>query len=247
MTFWDHLDELRGVLFRSVAVLMSLFVILFFFKSFIFDTVVLSPASGQSWLYRLLGVDLKLDLINIDVTAQFFIHMRVTFIAAFIVGFPFVVYQLWSFIVPALYDNEIRVMKRAFALGGGLFYSGVAMGYFIVIPLMLVFFNGYQVSDAVTNTFSLSSYISLFSGMVFTMGILFEFPSVLAVLSHFGVIDRGFLRKYRRHAIVVILILAAALTPSGDPFTMLVVALPLYALYEGSILICRPASSDIGR
>lgn len=239
MTFWDHLEELRGVLFRSVLVLFVLFMVLFFFKSFIFDTVVLGPSRDDFWLMRLLGVKLGLKLINIEVTAQFFIHMKVTFIAAFIVAFPYIVYQLWKFIAPALYDNEIRTIKRAFGLGAGLFYAGVAMGYFVVMPLVLIFFNGYQVSEAVANTFSLNSYISIFSGMVFMMGLLFEFPTVLAVLSQFGIIDRAFLRKYRRHAVVVILILAAVLTPTGDPFTMTVVALPLYALYEGSIFICK--------
>lgn len=239
MTFWDHLEELRGVLFRSVLVLFVLFMVLFFFKSFIFDTVVLGPSRDDFWLMRLLGVKLGLNLINIEVTAQFFIHMKVTFIAAFIVAFPYIVYQLWKFIAPALYDNEIRTIKRAFGLGAGLFYAGVAMGYFVVMPLVLIFFNGYQVSEAVVNTFSLNSYISIFSGMVFMMGLLFEFPTVLAVLSQFGLIDRAFLRKYRRHAVVVILILAAVLTPTGDPFTMTVVALPLYALYEGSIFICK--------
>lgn len=239
MTFWDHLEELRGVLFRSVLILFGLFVVLFFFKEFIFDSVVLWPASESFWLYRLLGMKMNINLINIEVTAQFFIHMKVTFIAAFVIGFPFIVYELWRFIAPALYDNEIHTMKRAFAFGGGLFYTGAAMGYFVVMPLVLLFFNGYQVSEAVVNTFSLGSYISIFSGMVLMMGLLFEFPTVLAVLSHFGIIDKSFLRKYRRHAIVVILILAALLTPTGDPFTMLVVALPLYGLYEGSILVCR--------
>ena len=108
------------------------------------------------------------------------------------------------------------------------------------MPVLLVFFNGYQVSGSVENTFALTSYISIFMAMVFVMGILFEFPSVLAVLSHFGVITRDTMRKSRRYAVVVILILSAILTPTGDPFTMLVVALPLYLLYEFSILICKP-------
>ena len=130
-------------------------------------------------------------------------------------------------------------MRKAFGLGAVLFYSGLAVGYFIVLPVILFFFQGYQVSAAVQNTFSLGSYISLFSSMTLMMGILFEFPSVIAVLSHFGLVDRSFLRRYRRHAIVIILILAAVLTPTGDPFSMLVVAFPLYILFELSILLCK--------
>jgi sec-independent protein translocase protein TatC len=112
------------------------------------------------------------------------------------------------------------------------------------MPVMLVFFNGYQVSGSVENTFALTSYISIFMAMVFVMGLLFEFPSVLAVLSHFGIITRDTMKKSRRYAVVAILILAAVLTPTGDPFTMLVVAIPLYMLYEFSILICKPAKPE---
>ena len=249
MTFWDHLEEFRGVLIRSVSALLILFVALFFFKEFIFDSVVLAPTRSDFWLYKLLGLDFNLKLINIEVTAQFFIHMRVTFIAAVVVCFPYLCYELWRFVAPALYKNEIKAVRGAFGLGAGLFYLGAATGYFIVMPLVMFFFSGYQVSEAVENTFALGSYISIFTSMVFLMGILYEFPSVIAVLSRLGVVHRGFLRKYRRHAVVVILVLAAILTPTGDPFTMLVVAGPLYLLYEFSILICRkderPQEDDI--
>ena len=145
----------------------------------------------------------------------------------------------WRFVAPALYENEKNVVRKAFGLGAGLFYLGIAVGYFIVMPVLLVFFNGYQVSGTIQNTFALTSYISIFLSMVFVMGLLFEFPSVLAVLSHFGLVTRKFMKEHRKHAIVVILILAAVLTPTGDPFTMLVVAVPLYALYEFSIFICH--------
>ena len=239
MSFWDHLEELRGVLLHSVSALLILFVVLFFFKGFIFDTVVLGPTRPDFWLYRLLGVDFGVSLINIEVTAQFFIHMRVTLIAAIIVCVPYLIFELWRFVAPALYKSEKRAVRAAFALGSGLFYIGTAVGYFVVMPLVMFFFAGYQVSVAVENTFSLSSYISIFSSMVLVMGILFEFPSVIAVLSRIGIVTRRMLRGFRRHAVVVILILAAVLTPTGDPFTMLVVAAPLYILYEFSILLCK--------
>lgn len=239
MTFWDHLEVFRKVLIRSVSALLVLFVALFFFKSFIFDTVVLGPTRPDFWLYRLLGINFSVQLINIEVTAQFFIHMRVTFIAALIVAFPYLCSELWFFVKPALVKSEKRVVRRAFGFGSGLFYLGAATGYFIVMPLIMYFFSGYQVSEAVQNTFSLSSYIGIFASMVLVMGILFEFPSVVAVLSTFGVLHKDFLKKYRKHAVVVIFILAAVLTPTGDPFTMLVVAAPLYLLYEFSIVICK--------
>lgn len=245
MTFWDHLEELRGVIIRSVLLLLACFTALFFFKDFLFDGIILRPTQGDFWLYRLLGVGMNLDLINIDISAQFFTHIKVSFICALVVSFPFLFYFLWQFIAPGLYENEKKTIRGAFALGAVLFYMGLAVGYYIVMPILLTFFNGYQVSASVTNTFSLGSYISIFTSMVFLMGILFEFPSVLAILSQFGLVTRSFLRQYRRHAVLVLLVLAAVLTPTGDPFTMLVVAAPLYLLYEFSILLCREGAKEV--
>lgn len=244
MSFWDHLEELRGTLIRSVVIVLAFFTVGFFLKEILFDGVILRPTRPDFWLYRLLGVDLSIDLINIDISAQFFTHIKVTFICAVVVSFPFICYEVWKFVAPGLYEKEKKVMRKAFALGAGLFYLGIAVGYFIVMPVLLVFFNGYQVSGTVQNTFALTSYISIFMAMVFVMGLLFEFPSVLAVLSHFGVISRDTMKTGRRFAVVTILVLSAILTPTGDPFTMLVVALPLYALYEFSILICKPAEPE---
>ena len=237
MSFWDHLDQLRGALIRSVVYIVVLFVVGFFFKGQLFDGVVLRPTRPDFWLYRLLDIDLTIDLINIDIAAQFFTHIKITFLIALVVAFPLICYEIWRFVVPALYETEKSVLRKAFALGGGLFYLGVAVGYFVVMPVLLVFFNDYEVSETVVNTFSLRSYISIFTAMVFLMGLLFEFPSVLAVLGHFGIVNRQMLRKGWRYAVMVILILSAVLTPTGDPFTMLVVALPLLLLYELSILI----------
>ena len=241
MSFWDHLDELRGTLIRSVLIILAFFTVGFFLKETLFDGVILRPTRPDFWLYRLLGVSLSINLINIDIAAQFFTHIKVTFFCALVVGFPCICYELWKFVAPGLYEKEKKVMRKAFGLGAGLFYLGICVGYFIVMPVLLVFFNGYQVSGSVENTFALTSYISIFLAMVFVMGLLFEFPSVLAVLSHFGVITRETMKRSRRYAVVVILILSAILTPTGDPFTMLVVAVPLYFLYEFSILICKPA------
>lgn len=244
MSFWDHLEELRGVLIHSVLILLAVFTVGFFFKEFLFDGVILKPARPDFWLYRLLKVDLNLELINIDIAAQFFTHIKVTFLVAVVVCFPILCFEIWRFVAPGLYENEKAVVRKAFGLGAGLFYLGISVGYFIVMPVLLFFFNGYQVSGTIENTFSLTSYISIFMAMVFVMGLLFEFPSVLAVLSHFGIINRDDMKGFRKHAVVVILVLSAILTPTGDPFTMLVVALPLYTLYEFSIFICKPAEEE---
>lgn len=239
MTFWDHLEELRGSLFRMIAVFGIAVVILFFFKGFLFDSLVLAPSRSDFFLYRLLGADFSLTLVNIEVAAQFMIHVKITFICALTVTFPYIVYEIWRFIAPALYEREKKAVRGAFLFASVLFYIGVAVGYALVFPLMLNFFSGYQVSPDVPNTFSLSSYISMFTSMVLVFGIVFEFPTVAVVLSSIGILSRSTLKKYRRHAICAVLILAAVITPSGDPFSLLVVSVPLYMLYEFSVLLCR--------
>ena len=239
MTFWDHLEDLRKCIFRILGVFASAVVVLFFFKNFLFYQLILAPSKSDFFLYQLLGADFSMTLVNIEVAAQFLIHIRITLICALIVTFPVIIYQLWRFIAPALYENEKRTVKGAFAFASVLFYVGVAVGYALVFPLMLNFFSGYQVSPDIPNTFSLTSYISLFTSLVLTFGIVFEFPTVVAVLSSMGMLTKEGLSSYRKHAICVVLVLAAVITPSGDPFSLMVVSVPLYLLYEFSILICR--------
>ncbi len=244
MTFWDHLEDLRKSIFRILGALLLLAAALFFFKDFIFDDLVLAPLSKDFFLYRLLGIDFSLSLVNIEVAAQFMIHIRVTLICALILALPYLIYEIWKFIAPALYANEKAAVRKAFAFSSVLFYTGVAVGYSIVLPVMLNFFANYQVSEAVPNTFSLSSYISLFTSMVLTFGIVFEFPTIVAVLSAMGIVTKELLKKYRRHAICAVVLLAAVITPTGDPFSLCVVSVPLYFLYEFSILICKTAKTE---
>lgn len=239
MTFWDHLEDLRKSIFRIAVALTGVTVVLFFFKNVLFDDFILAPSQDDFFLYRLLGVDLSLSLVNIEVAAQFMIHMKVTFVCALILIFPYLIYEMWLFIAPALYENERRAVKGAFSFASVLFYTGLATGYSVIFPLMINFFSGYQVSPDVPNTFSLSSYISLFTSTILTFGLVFEFPTLIAILSAIGVVNKELLRRFRRHAICVVVILAALITPSGDPFSLLVVTVPLYLLYEFSILICR--------
>ena len=168
MTFWDHLEELRGSLFRMLAAFAAAVVALFFFKGFLFDNIILAPSKPDFFLYQLLGADFSMTLVNIEVAAQFLIHMKITFICALIVTFPYLIYEIWRFIMPALYEKEKKAVKGTFLFASVLFYIGVTVGYMIVFPLMLNFFADYQVSADVPNIFSLSSYISLLTSMVLT-------------------------------------------------------------------------------
>lgn len=244
MTFWDHLDVLRASIVRCVVVLLAAAIGLFAFKEFLFDDLILAPSRGDFFLYRWIGADVSLNLVNLEVTAQFMIHMKMAFLCALVLTFPYLIYKLWEFIAPALYEKERKAARKAFIFASCLFYIGVVVGYILIFPLMLNFFADYQVSSAVPNTFSLSSYISLLTSLVITFGIVFEFPTVAALLSSLGVLTKETMRKYRRHAICAVVILAAVITPSGDPFSLAVVALPLYLLYEFSVFICKPSKAE---
>ncbi len=237
MSFWDHLDVLRGSLFRSAAAVFAVAVVFLCTKEFLFS-VILAPTSQDFFLYRWLGLDFRMELINIDISAQFFVHLKMAILSGLIISFPFLIYEVWKFIAPALYEKEKRAMRTAFGLSSGLFYLGVVTGYCIVLPVCLIFFMNYQVSDMVLNTISLNSYISMFISMVFLIGVLFEFPMVILVLSKLGVVNRRVLKSARKYAFFAIMVLAALITPA-DPFSMFILAIPLYGLYELSIVLCR--------
>lgn len=252
MTFWDHLDELRGVLFRSAIALLIVAVALFFNKSFVFDTVIFAPTSSEFILYKwfeslaiLLGIPgmipdpFSVQLINIELSAQFFTHVSVSLTLGLILTVPYIIYQLWTFISPGLYEKEKAAVKRAFSFASVLFFIGVLVGYFFVFPLTVRFLGTYQVSDWVQNQISLKSYISMFTWLILIMGVVFEMPALAAILSRMGIISKSLLRKYRKHAFTILIIIAAVITPSGDAFTLFIVGTPLYLLYELSILICR--------
>ena len=242
MSFWDHLEALRGTLFRSVAAIGLLSIVFLCIPKSLFK-VVLWPTQPDFILYSSLGLPFDMTLINVDISAQFFVHLKVSILCGLILAFPYIVYEIWKFIAPALYDHERKAVRSGFLMSSGLFYLGVSVGYFVVLPVCLMFFMNYTVSDTITNTISLASYMSLFMSMVFLIGLLFEFPTVILVLSSMGIVTRAHLRKYRKYAFVVVLLLSAFITPS-DPFSMFVLAVPLYGLYEFSILICRKETPD---
>ena len=242
MSFWDHLEELRGTLFRSILAVCLLAVLGFVFKGPLFK-LILWPASQDFVIYRLLGWSFTLDMINVEMAAQFFVHLQAAFGAALIIAFPYIIWEIWRFIVPALYKNERKAIGGAFLMATGFFYLGVAAGYFLVLPACVQFFLNYSVSPLVSNAITISSYMSMFTSTVLLVGVAFEFPTVIWALSRIGILTRASLKKGRRYAVVGVLVLAAIVTPA-DPLSMIVVAAPLYLLYEISILMC-PKAYDI--
>lgn len=243
MSFWDHLDVLRGTLFRSLLAVFVVSVVVFCFKRLVFDGIVLAPAQRDFCTYRWLGMDMRMTLVNLEIATQFFVHLKVAFSLGFILAFPYVCFELWKFVAPALYENEKKTVRTVFLFASLLFYIGLAVGFYLIVPISLNFFLGYSISDTIQNTISLQSYISLFTSTLLAFGVVFEFPAVIAVLSKIGLITRQTLIKYRRHAVVIILIISAIITPA-DPFSLLIAAAPLYILFEVSVLSCKKGEPE---
>ena len=166
MSFWDHLEALRGTLFRSVLAVGILSVVFLCIPKELFK-VVLWPTQQDFILYSSLGLPFGMSLINVDISAQFFVHLKVSILCGLVLAFPYIVYEIWKFIAPALYEHEKGAVRGGFLLSSGLFYLGVAVGYFVVLPVCLMFFMNYTVSDTIANTITLGSYMSLFVSMVF--------------------------------------------------------------------------------
>ncbi len=237
MSFWDHLEVLRGTLFRSIAAVIVVSTVVFCFKNLLFK-FVLWPSEDGFFLYKWLGWKVGISLVNLDITAQFFVHLKMAVMVGIVISFPFIIWEIWKFVAPALYEKEKSIVRSAFLMASALFYLGVACGYVFVLPVCLQFFMNYTVSDMVMNTISLNSYISLFVSLVLLIGLVFEFPSVIAILSRLGLVTKGMLKRFRKHAFVAILLISAMITPA-DPLSMFVLALPLYGLYEFSIIQCK--------
>lgn len=257
MSFWSHLEALRWVLMRVVLVYIVLALVCFAAMPYIFNSVILGPTSSDFFLYRWLsgisgdGIflpdfsgDFKVNIINVKLASQFTTHISTSFLLAFLLIFPYLIIELWLFIRPALYDNERRSVVMMLLFGVPMFYIGCACGYFIIFPFVFRFLAMYDLSEEISNMISLNSYIDNFMMMIFIMGVVFELPFVAWLLSKLGVVNAQFLKKYRRHALVVLLVLAAVITPTGDPFTLTITFVPLYLLYELSILIIRDNKKD---
>lgn len=243
-TFWDHLDVLRSVLIRIAATIVVFAVAAFLMKDELFG-VVLAPRSSDFLTYRLLGAaPFELHLMNTGLTEQFMIHMRTAMYAGLLAASPYILYELFSFVSPALYKNEQRYAVWIVGAAYAMFLLGTLVNYFVVFPLTVRFLGTYQVSAEVENMLTLQSYVDTLIGMSFVMGVVFELPVVCAILGRMGFINGRLMAQYRRHAIVAILIVAAIVTPTTDVFTLLVVALPIWLLYEVSIGVVRLLSKE---
>lgn len=248
-TFWDHLDVLRGYLLRAVAVTVACGLVAFCFKDTLF-AIVLAPKDPGFCTYRLLarlggawGVpgmipgDFSVRLINTALTEQFLIHMKVALYAGLLCASPYVLYLLFRFVSPALYDHERRDAVRTVGAGYVMFLAGTALNYFLIFPLTFRFLGTYQVSAQVENTVTLQSYMDTLLTMSLLLGIVFEIPVVCWLLARFGVLGSAFMRRYRRHAWVAVLVVGAVITPTSDVFTLLLVSVPMALLYEAGIWV----------
>lgn len=250
MTFLEHLEELRWTLVRSAIGIAVCMVAAFIAKDFVFDQIVLAPKEASFITYRafcalgraigledaLCANSLDFDLQNISMSGQFFTHLIVSFVAGLIVAFPFVLWQFWRFVAPGLHPSERKPLRGIVAFATVLFLAGVAFGYFMLAPLSIQFFGGYQVSESVRNQVALDSYIAMVTSVTLWTGLLFELPMVVLFLTRAGLVTPTFLKTYRKHAFVIVLIASAIITPP-DVVSQIIVSGPLMLLYEGSILL----------
>ncbi len=255
MTFLQHLEALRWHLVRSAAVIMIFAISAFCMNDFVFDTVIFGPLDQNFISYRglcALGYKMGMgDVMCIKVTnphlqtlgasEQFFNHMWISFLVGLILAFPVVLWELWKFVRPALKDKELGPVKVFAVIASILFLIGICFGYFLLFPMSYNFLVSYQVSSSgivqTNNTFD--DYISLISTMTLVSGIIFEMPVLVYFLTKLTLLTPEFMGKYRKHAVIVILIAAAVITPSPDIASQMVVAVPMYLLYEISIFVSR--------
>lgn len=249
MSFWDHLDALRGHLFRAAIAIVAMAILAFLNREFIFDKLILAPKNAGFITNRVLCSigkwadvpslcmeDLDLKIINYNISGQFTTHLYISFFAGLIAAAPYVIWEIWRFIKPALYDKEKKHSRGAVLSMSVLFILGILFSYFLIVPLTLSFFGTYQVSDAVNNQFALSSYISTVVSVTFSLGVVFELPVFVYFLTKVGIITPEFLKRNRKYTLVILLIIAAVITPP-DIISQILVTIPLYALYELSILV----------
>ena len=239
MTFWDHLDELRSVVIKALVVTVVAAAIAFCLKDQLFE-VVLAPRTSDFITYRLLGVEpFSIHLMNTGLTEQFMIHLKTSMFAGVLVASPYIIYLLFHFISPALYDNERKYATLLCTSGYLMFMLGTLLNYLLIFPLTVKFLGTYQVSEDVANMLTLQSYMDTLLMMSLVMGIIFELPVVIWLLGKMGLLKASMMRMWRKHAIVAILVIAAIITPTTDAFTLFIVALPIWLLYELSIFIVK--------
>lgn len=249
MSFWDHLEELRWHIVRSAAAVVILGVIAFINRSFIFDKLILGPSNSSFITNRILcrigewlsleGMcldNMKLQIININMSGQFLMHIYVSMVAGAILAFPFILNEIWRFVRPALHGNEKSYSRKAIIISSLLFFMGVAFSYYVIVPLTINFLGTYQVSETVSNQISLNSYISTVVSVTFGVGLVFELPLIIYFLTKLGLVTPTYLRRNRKYMLVILLTVSAIITPP-DVFSQILVCIPLMGLYELSILV----------
>ncbi len=247
MTFWEHLEELRWHIVRSFIAVIILAIVAFLNRKIIFDVIILAPKDSDFITNRILcqiadylsisGLcigDLSIKIININMSGQFMTHMYISMVAGVIVAFPYIIYEIWSFINPALKSKERKYSGGAVIASSALFILGVLFSYFLIVPLTVNFLGTYQVSEFVENNMSLSSYISTVVSVTFSVGLVFELPIFVYFLTKVGVITPAFLKRNRKYMLVILLSISAIITPP-DVFSQILVVIPLLGLYEISI------------
>ncbi len=253
MSFFDHIDVLRKHLLRGLAVVTLLTCVAFYFSDFIWESIIMAPKSPDFWTYRMMCKlvevfpsivpkdfciqKIDVQVINNQMAGQFTLQMNSCITAGLIMGIPYLLFEIWLFIKPALLENERKSASGFVFFASMLFILGILFGYYLIAPLSINFLANFTVDKNIVNMFTIDSYLSTILTLTIGSGIIFQLPVVIYVLSKLGVMTPQFMRKTRRYAAVLILVVAAVVTPTADPYTMMIVALPLFLLYELSIMI----------
>ena len=256
MSFLDHLEALRWHILRALGAVLAGMLLAFLSKKVLFHDIILAPSRTDFWTYRMmcrLSVMVSQPFLCVEklpfiiqsrtLTGQFTTHVGVSLVAGFILAFPYVFWEIWRFVKPGLYPRERAMTRGAVVFVSLLFFLGISFGYWVLAPLSINFLANYQVDESVLNEIDLLSYIETLTMMVLACGLMFQLPMVMLVLARAGLVTPRFLRAYRRHAILIIALVAAILTPSPDIISQVLVSLPIYGLYELSILLAARVES----
>ncbi|MFC7525027.1 twin-arginine translocase subunit TatC [Parapedobacter sp. GCM10030251] len=250
MSFFDHLEVLRWHLIRSAIAIAVFMVVAFSFYDFIFDDIIMGPKSPDFLTYRVMCqiaewlntpdfcvTEVPGTIINTQMAGQFILQINSSLIIAILLGFPYLLYEVWLFVKPALTDVERKSSSGFVFYASMLFLLGVLFGYFVVVPLAMNFLANYSISDSISNTITIDNYLSFVATLTLGCGIVFELPIIIFILSKLGIMTPQFMRKSRQYAVVIILLIAAVITPTPDIITMLTVSFPMFLLYELSIVV----------
>ncbi|MFD0766209.1 twin-arginine translocase subunit TatC [Mucilaginibacter lutimaris] len=250
MSFFDHLEALRWHLVRAAIAIVIFTCAAFYFYDFIFDTIIMGPSKPSFWTYRMLCKlgdylhrdgfcinKINVSLLNTEMAGQFTLMINSALLIGITLGFPYLLWELWRFIRPALHEKERKAASGFVIYASFLFLLGVLFGYYVITPESINFLSGFTVSSQIENKFSVDSYLSSVATLTLATGIVFELPIIVYVLSSLGILNAKFMRETRRYAVVIILIIAAVVTPTPDMMTMTVVSIPLFILYEVGILV----------